>query len=292
MMPASPICVGLDQHQNAADLKVLPQLAGTLQWIPLQDAMAAKAVLVLPGLWLADSPRQATELLRSRSSAGLHTVVVPRFRAGALTSILGSPSSVDITAAEFRSFEWGGEHYAIPGFTVVKTALHVGKWGEAPGVGTVLLAYRPHSVAGAIVLCAATLTNRIVGVATETQKHLLLRIIEAASAPSTAIAESIESIPASSPTSIDEFLDQEHEIGAAYLLSRLAVADPDSADLTEAAQKHLSILLPAEEVVRLRHRAPSAQPGDIRSALLRFGWGAYVRRLSQESEFNIGGLSR
>jgi len=292
MIPASPTCIGLDIHQNAADLKVLPQLVGTAQWIPLSDAIAARPMLVLPGLWVADSPRQATELLRGRSAAGLHTVIVPRFRAGALTNILGSPSSVELAAAEFRSFEWGGEHYAIPGFTIIKTALHAGKWGEAPGVGTVLLAFRPHSVAGAIVLCAATLTSRILGVATATQKHLLLRIIEAASAPTNAIAASIEDVPVANPSTIEEFLDQEHELGAAYLLSRLASANPDSADLTEVAQQRLGILLPPEEAARLRYRAPAVQPEEIRLALVRFGWGAYVRRLRVESEFNTGGLSK
>src|SRR5687768_10615113 len=111
-MKSASICVGLDVHRNAADLKVLPQLVETVQWLPLRDATAAKAVLVLPGLWLSDSSRQATELLRDRSAAGLHTVVVPRFRAGAITAILGSPSSVEISAAEFKSFEWAGNHYA------------------------------------------------------------------------------------------------------------------------------------------------------------------------------------
>src|SRR5262249_42442756 len=149
---------------------------------------------------------------------------------------------------EFKSFEWGSHHVAIPGFTVIKTALHAGKWGEAPGVGTVLLAYRPHMAAGAVVLCAAMVASRVVGVSPETQKTLVRSIIEAASAPIGSPVYSIEAVPPVQPASVDEFLLQERELGAAYLLSRLATAELDASDLTAVAKEHLGIFLPAEDV--------------------------------------------
>ncbi len=198
-------------------------------------------------------------------------------------TILGAPSAVEIAAAEFKSFEWGDHHYQVPGFTIIKTALHAGKWGEAPGVGTVLLAYRAYTLSGAIVLCAATVTSRLVGVTADIQKALLLAMI-AATTPAAEIAESIEAIPVAQPASIDEFLVQERELGAAFLLSRLAVADPDLANLTEVASEHLNILLSTEDVSRLRERLPRATSADERKALSRFGWGAYLRRLHPTSE--------
>jgi hypothetical protein len=289
MTSTSPICVGLEMHRSSVDLQMLPHLVDDMQWVPLTAAPSAQASLVLPGLWMADSPRQASELLRERCSAGLHTIVVPRFRAGALTAILGCPSSVEILPAEFKSFEWGSHHAAIPGFTVIKTALHAGKWGEAPGVGTVLLAYRPHMAAGAIVLCAAMIASRVVGVSSEIQKNLLRSIIKAASAPIASPVDSIEAVPPVQPASVDEFLLQERELGAAYLLSRLATAQPDLSDLTAVAKEHLGILLPPEDVVRLKQRVPPAPVDEIRLALQRFGWGAYLRRLpTQSAESNRG----
>jgi hypothetical protein len=290
-MTGSPVCFGLDIHSSAADLRMLPQMLGTTQWVPISAAANAEGVLVVPGLWLADDPRQAADVIRDRSSAGRHTLVVPRFRAGALRTVLGSPSAVDIAAAEFKSFEWGDQHYPIPGFTVIRTSLHAGKWGEAPGVGTVLLAYRPNTISGAIVLCAAALTSRLVGVSPDMQKVLLHRIIGAASAPTVNTTDSIESTPATIPVSIDEFLEQEREIGAAYLLCRLAAIDPDSADLTEIAKDYLAIQLSAEEAGRLKQRFPPAQNADIRAALRRFGWGAHLRRLSSQASKSTSGAS-
>lgn len=283
MMSASRICVGLEIHQSSADLQMVPHLVDDVQWVPLSAAAGAQAPLVLPGLWMADSPRQATDLLRERCSAGFHTIVVPRFRAGALTTILGCPSAVEILPGEFKSFEWGSHHVPIPGFTVIKTALHAGKWGEAPGVGTVLLAYRPHMAAGAIVLCAAMVATRVVGVSSEIQKHLMQSVIEAASAPIASPVDSIEAVPPVQPVSVDEFLHQERELGAAYLLSRLAAADQDASDLTAVAKAYLGILLPVEDVVRLQQRVPPAKAAEIRLALQRFGWGAHLRRLPAQS---------
>ncbi len=292
-MSDSHNCIGLEAHRSSSDLRMLPQLVDSVEWVSLAEAATASAVLVLPGLWVADSPKPATEIIRARCSAGRHTVVVPRFRAGVLTGILGAPSAVEIAPGEFRSFEWGSHHYAVPGFTVIKTSLHAGKWGEAPGVGTVVLAYRPHMVAGAIVLCAAMVASRLVGVSAETQKNLLHSIIDAASAPIVTVTESIESIPSTRPSSIEEFLDQERDLGAAYLLSRLAVANPDSAKLTETAREHLGILLPAEEIARLQSRFPAAEIAEIRSALQQSGWGSYLRRLpSPAPELKTGDPKR
>jgi hypothetical protein len=199
---------------------------------------------------------------------------------------------VDISAAEFRSFEWGNHHYPIPGFTVIKTSLHAGKWAEAPGIGTVLLAYHPSTVSGAVVLCVATLASRVVGVSPETQKQLLHRISHAVSASTTAASDSSnESAQAVPPKSIDEFLEQELEIGAAYLLCRLAVADPDSADLTEVAKNQLAIQLPVEDARRLKRRLPLTPPAEVRAALHRFGWGAYLRRLGSPTSTTNPGAS-
>ncbi len=52
---------------------------------------------------------------------------------------------------------------------------------------------------------------------------------------------------------------------------------------------YLGILLPPEDVVRLKQRVPPVPVDEIRLALQRFGWGAYLRRLpTQSSESNQG----
>lgn len=293
MIPNSLACAALDIHRDTADLRMLPQLAGAVEWLPASAAIPAEGILVVPGIWLTDNHGIAAQIIRDRCAAGRHTLVVPRFRAGGLQSVLGSPSSVEMLAAEFRSFEWGDHHYPVPGFTIIKTALHAGKWAEAPGVGVVVLAYRPSTVSGAVVLCAATLTSRVVGVALDMQKELLRRIVDAASAPAIHPPASIESAETTPPTSIDEFLEQEREIGAAYLLCRLAVGDPESTDLTEVARDQLAIELPREDVTRLASRLPPAPNADVRAALLRFGWGAYLRRIvSSTPSMSSEGLTR
>jgi hypothetical protein len=292
-MPDSLACVALDIHRNTADLGMLPQLAGAVEWVPVSAAIPAEGMLVVPGIWLADNQGIAAQMIRDRCAAGRHTLVVPRFRAGGLQAVLGSPSSVDMSAAEFRSFEWGDHHYPIPGFTIIKTSLHAGKWAEAPGVGVVVLAYRPSTVSGAVVLCAATLTSRVVGVSPDMQKELLQRIVDAASAPTIQATDSIESAETTPPTSIDEFLEQEREIGAAYLLCRLAAGDREATDLTEVARNQLAIELPLKDVARLAGRLPSASNATVHAALQRFGWGAYLRRLvSPAAATNSEGLTR
>jgi hypothetical protein len=146
-------------------------------------------------------------------------------------------------------------------------------------------------VAGAIVLCAAMVVSRVVGVSSEIQKNVLRSIIETASAPIASPADSIEAVPPVQPESVDEFLRQERELGAAYLLSRLAAGDTAASDLTSVAKEYLGIFLPPEDVVRLQQRAPRAKAAEIRLALQRFGWGAHLRRLPAQSAMSDPGVS-
>src|SRR5207302_3677573 len=102
--------------------------------------------------------------------------------------------------------------------------LHAGKWATAAGLGTAVLAYRPHAGAGAVVLCSAAVTGRPLGVDREAQRALLRRILEEAAAGTVARGEATsEADPAGQVAeNAAAFLEQEREMGAAVVLACLA----------------------------------------------------------------------
>jgi len=272
-------CIALDSERDSPDLRLLSDLADVVQWVQLSEAAKTRAALLMSGLWATESATQAKPLLSERCATGLLTVIVPRFRTCDFTTVLSAPSPVRVVPAEFKSFEWGAQHYAIPGFTVIRTSLHAGKLGEAPGVGTVLLAFRPHLAAGAVILCTAVLASRVIGVDSDMQRNLLQKIVESAEQATKIDTESIETPSTKISSSIDEFLRQEHEIGAAYLMCRLLEKSYRYGTLSELAKECLGIELAQEDCDRLKRRLPAATSAEIGAALEKAGWIAYLRRL-------------
>ena len=273
-------CAALKTERDNPDLRVLAQVAGDVEWIE-ETAMATTArMLVVTGQWAIRS-KGAGNLFTTRSSAAKHTLVVPKFRPGDWANILKTPTKVEAVQGEFHSFDWGSRHHAVPGFIAFRTALHAAKWAAAPGVGTVILGYRPQTAAGVVVLCSAVLTARVAGLSLAVQQGLYRQILEAASLPVLSNDVSIEAEPARSPATLDEFLEQEHEIGAAVLLGCLLTTEEIPATIDSAAFDQLGIRLDAAAVAHLVNRLPKgATKAEICDVLRRHGWGAYLRRLT------------
>lgn len=274
-----PTCVAPKADRQNSDLKLLPQLAGGVDWISEESMAAAPAPLVVTGEWAVSDPARAAQVFASRSSHGLHTIVVPKFRPSLWTKILAAPTRVEALAGEFRSFEWQAIHHAVPGFAVFRSSLHAAKWGEAPRLGTVVLGYRPHLSAGVIVLCSAVLTAKVLGVSLSAQQALYRSICDAIATPVRNEGESIESEPVEVPSTLDEFLAQEKELGAAFLLGKLLSTDESPELISTAVKTAMGIVLDPAAILRLSRRLPLSTGLDIRMTLQQHGWGAYLRRL-------------
>lgn len=267
----------LTTQKGLRDLGALPGLAESVAWLEPGDAVAESAPLVVCGLWLAQSVDESRKILRGRAQAGLTTVVVPRIQAGDLSGLLGAPAAVEVVPGEFRGITWEGQNYAVPGVAVLETSLHAGKWAVAAGVGTAVLAWRPHAGAGAVVLCTAALTGRPLGVEREQQRLLLARILSEA-ASSTAAPRRDES-PASRRVPLGTFLDEEAEAGAALLLAWLIAGAEEVEAVRSAAHQLLGLELQKPEVERMLARLVMPGVEEARAELRRRGWGPYLRRL-------------
>jgi len=279
-MSSAPDCTALQAERKSPDLRILSDVAGDVAWVADDAADNPRVPLVLSGEWAARNPNRAAQLFAARSSAGGHTIIVPRFRPGDWTKMLAAPTKVEVVASEFRSFEWQIAHHAVPGFVVFRTSLHAAKWGHAPGLGVVVLGYRPNLTAGVIVLCSAVLTARMPGVAVAAQQALYRSIVDAAAAPVSGEDATSEPRPVQSPATVAEFLAQEGELGAAFLLGRLIASEDAAEVIADAAKSSLGIAIASEDARRLAAQLPANTTGNaIRDALQRQGWGAFLRRL-------------
>jgi hypothetical protein len=287
MMNTIPSCVAPKTDRQNADLKLLPQLAGTVDWISEESMAEAPVPLVITGEWAVSNPERAAQVFANRSSHGLHTIVVPKFRPSLWTKILAAPTKVEVVGGEFRSFEWQAVHHAVPGFVVFRSSLHAAKWGEAPGLGTVVLGYRPHLAAGVIVLCSAVLTAKVLGVSLSAQQALYGAISDAIATPVRNGGESIESEPAEMPSTLDEFLAQEKELGAAFLFGKLLSTDESPELISTAVRTALGIVLDHAAILRLSRRIPLSTGVDMRTTLQKHGWGAYLRRLAISDQVKL-----
>jgi hypothetical protein len=283
-MSTTPSCVALTTDRKNPDLNMLPDVVGAVDWIPEESASQAQVPLVITGDWAVNHAERAAQLFASRSSRGIHTIVVPKFKPSPWTKMLAAPTKVEAVAGEFRSFEWQAVHHAVPGFVVFRSSLHAAKWGESPGLGTVVLGYRPHLSAGVIVLCSAVLTAKVLGLSLSAQQILYRSIVDAISVPIRNDSQSIESEPVELPSTLDEFMAQEKELGAAFLFGRLLSANDSAESVSSAVKAELSVILDSAAILRMSGRLPKSTRMEMRTTLQKHGWGAYLRRLQSADQ--------
>jgi hypothetical protein len=276
-------CAALESQRSGRDLAQLEELAGQVHWIADSAAADIENPLILSGMWVFDNQERGREVLRRRSAAGRMTLLVPRWRAGDIGSLVGASTSVQVRASNFDGVAWeDGQQYAVSGVSSLRTALHAGKWAVATGVGTVLLCFRPHMTAGPIVICTAAVAGRPSGVALEEQRRLLGRILAEADALASPRSTKPTEAPPSKPAAdIGTFLREEGPAGAVLLLALLASKGDKAGDLAGSAKLHLGVDLDPGELQRVLGRLPESNGPEMAAALKAFGWGAHLRRVDQ-----------
>lgn len=273
-------CTALTIQKSLRDLATLPALVDEITWVETERAEDELNPLVVCALWLWEQPEVAKEILHVRSQSGRMTLVVPRFRAGDLSQVLKSPTTLIVKASEFQNIDWEGRQYKVSGTSIFESALHAGKWATSLGVGTTVLGYRSHAAAAPIVLCSAAVTGRPLGVQIEEQRALLEKIFETATAqsPARTTEASSEVKSAGRAQSLDTFLEDEGGLGAAFLMMRLA-AGQAKGEMNEVARDTLGIQLTPDQFTHLEERIPEVTDESIEEALRQHGWSAYLRRI-------------
>ncbi len=276
-------CASLESQRNFRDLAQLPRLIDEVMWLGMEDLACTSEPVILCGIWLSECAEAAAGFLHARSHKGLSTIVVPRFKAGDLSAILGAPSGIEVHAADFDTVDWeDGRQYAVSGVCYLKTSLHAGRWAVATGLGPVVLSYRPHSAAGQIVLCTASITGRPPGVDRKEQYRLLERILRDVQS-SQSSAGQMDSSPRRQVSLLDlvTFLQETGERGASLLLTLFACNGDREADISEVAARVLGLVLSTREVEAGLKRLQEASPEELSAALRKYGWGAHLRRIEQ-----------
>lgn len=286
----------LKAQQHLRDLIQLPRLCDDgIVWIESDRIAMTKEPLIICGLWLSEEP-DAGNILTSRSKSGLSTLIVPRFKAGDLAGVLNAPASIEITPSDFSSILWEDQTlFNISGVSYFKTSLHAGRLAIAKNLGTTLFYYRSHAAAGPILCCSAAVTGKPIGVKIKEQELLLGQIFsKIKSLEPTLIQEKtdkgatlseIEDL--SADNSIDGFLSRTGEQGAALILALIAcngTHETHVPDITAAAKEMLGIVLSEKEAIKNVKSLPKAPREEMEAALVRFGWGAFIRRLESQKK--------
>jgi hypothetical protein len=270
----------LESQKALRDLIQLPKLAEELRWISDQNIPTENNPLVICGIWLSVSKDNTARLLAERSKKGFGTIIIPRFKAGDLASVLQAPSAIDVVPSDFESFQWeDGQPFDIPGVTYFQTSLHAGRWGIAAGLGPVVLCYRPHAAAGPIVLCSAALFGRPFGVKVADQQELLSRLLAKMKTTRRDIKkeETIDSEEIML-ADLDSYLTETDDQGALVLFLLYSCGGDRDANLYEAARK-FNLRVEEEKICRFLKILPETSHDEIRKRLEAYGWGAYLRRL-------------
>jgi len=274
-------CAALEEQRHGRDLRRLRELVDEIRWISPDELPSETSVAVLGGLWLMNNVDRARDTLTRRARAGYSTIVVPRFRAGELGEVLGSPTAITVVSGEAGTVSWAGDGgtFAVSSVTSLETSLHNGHWASSE-TGLTVLGYRAHSGAGHMVVCTAALASRALGVEASEQRRLLERIFETL-APNQVVHEDAPAQEASTD-SLSGFFDR-HGPQAAAIALALVVAEGDrTADLRTVAWDRLGLSSDEAEFQRAVSAVPPAGVVELRQELEARGWGAHLRAVERE----------
>lgn len=270
-------CVGLETQKGLRDLIQLPKLVEEVRWKAVDEVDNLSSLVVMCGLWLYEERETASKILLSRSEKGFPTLIVPRFTAGNLGTLLRAPADIEVESADFDSLEWkdGSQHH-VSGVTYLNTSLPSGNMGKI-GLGPVVFSYRPSITAGPIVICTAALTGRPSGVKLASQQRLFAQIInEIELKPQ--VKEKQDSLDQEGPAqNLDEFLLKMGGQGASFLLLYVA-ADGDRSTIEQIASK-VGVEITTQDIKEFLRKLPVSSTAEIKSVLSKHGWGAYLRRI-------------
>lgn len=274
-------CAALKNQKGLRDLSLLPELAEDVVYLDPDDLTGAPEAAVLCAVWLFEDPGAASNVLKARSRNGLPTILLPRYKAGDLASVIGAPSAVVVHATDFDNVEWqDGVAYGVPGVCVLKSALHSGKWAVASGLGIVVLSFRPHAAAGPIVLCTASVGGRAPGARREDQRRLFEHILAEANAARPCRQPTCNTADQLGPVAdMDTYFAQTSDRGAAVLLALIACGGDRKANLSDTARQVLGISLDPGEAAKMLALLPEASVDDLSESLRKHGWSAFLKRI-------------
>ncbi|MGE5389784.1 MAG: hypothetical protein ACM3PE_01850, partial [Deltaproteobacteria bacterium] len=149
----------LADQRGLRDLQSLPRLVDEVEWLGLEEARDSRWPLVLCALLASDNPGVFQELVQERLAKGRGVLLVPRFSPVALGQLIGTSEAIDIKVAEFKEVQWADERFKVPGSVVFRSSLHTGRLAFLEGIGAQLLAYRPSTARGTIIISGASLTS-------------------------------------------------------------------------------------------------------------------------------------
>lgn len=271
-------CVALSNQESWRDLRLLDTCVSSIRWIGHKEALQAPEPLIACGLWASRDP-VASQLLKHRSDLGAASLLVARFETTNLRSVLNAPADILVSPGEASLVTWeDGQQYEVPCVTVIETALAEGHWARGPS-GTSVLAFRPHTQAGLIVLCTATVASPALGASQSDQRALLIRLLDEVENRSPGLSAS--TVDAGEPeiaASAADYLILHGEDGALVLLAALVA---QGAPLDSSALASVGAALPEERLARLVAAMPSAAPEEMEKALRTAGWSAHLRNVTQ-----------
>ncbi len=270
-------CAAFADQKSWRDLRQLEDSVPSVRWLDAAGAATAPEPFIACGLWASREP-SASDLLKRRAAAGAPSLLVARFEPADLGPVLGTPVAVQVKPGEASAVTWeDGRRYDVPGVTVLDTALAEGHWARSTA-GTSVLAFRPHTQAGLIVLCTATVVGPALGTDPAAQRALLHRLLDEMElrAPQRATCAGDAASQEAATTAAD-YLGLHGADGALVLLAALAVP---GAPVDGAALATVGAALPEERLRQLVATMPPAVPGEIELALRGAGWGAHLRTLA------------
>lgn len=280
----------LKSQKHLRDLAQLTSLADEVLWFDPEDLSKSTDTVVISGIWLAEYAG-AQAFLKSRSEAGLSTLVVPRFAAGDLAHVIGSPSAFEIKAADFDTLVWGdGTEYEVSGVSFFKTSMHAGRLANAKSLGPSIFYYRSHAAAGPVVLCSAAVTGMPIGIKRAAQKSLLSRIDREIKALAPELSKKKKACPLPFVSAsdfkdplwgVEAFLKETGEQGAALLLALYACNGNRQSRLSQTAREMLGISLQDKMIEESLPMIPETSKETLSDVLTRFGWGAFLRRVDR-----------
>ena len=278
----------LKSQKYLRDLVQLTSLADEVLWLDPEDLVKSTNTVVISGIWLSEYAGART-FLKSRSTAGFSTLVVPRFAAGDLAYVIDSPSAFEIKAADFDTLVWeDATEYEVSGVSFFKTSMNAGRLATAKQVGPAIFYYRSHAAAGPIVLCSAAVTGRPIGIKRASQKKLLSRIDREIRvlAPELSKRKKIYPLPLPSNSDckdpllgVETFLKEAGEQGASLVLALYACDGNRQQPLSQTAKEILGISLQEKMIEESLPKIPQVSKETLSAVLTRFGWGAFLRRV-------------
>ena len=271
-------CAALSTQRGWRDLRHLEAAVSSVRWLDNDEALAAPEPLVACGLW-ASRESSAKAVLKHRAEAGVASLLVARFEPADLGPVLGAPVAIMIKPGETSELRWeDGHRYEVPGVTVIDTALSEGHWARS-AAGTSVLAFRPHTQAGLIALCTATVAGPALGADPTAQRALLHRVLDelerrAPRRPTPAV----DHVTPQSAADAAEYLERHGADGALVLLAVFALP---GRPVDAAALAAIGAALPDVRLTQLAAQLPDAAPDEIEQALRAAGWGAHLRTLAR-----------